>query len=260
MTVGVGLAAIVGFLVIAELGRALVAKLFGYQAERHAIPIMKLPGSRGSSGFRLALILAGPVTVYLAVAALAFGFFACRGQVQPREEARTIARVMEGFHAAGQVAAGDVILEVEDRAFAGGAARLSEQVNAKGGAPVILTVERRGTKQTLTVTPTRRDDRWVLGVVLEPARDYSVGTAFRNGITHPATRAAAIFEALIALVTGRDEPDAGGPVRIVDEFRTVEVSGADLALQLGMLFGTYTLIGLALFDLVRALLLILFRS
>jgi membrane-associated protease RseP (regulator of RpoE activity) len=260
MTVGIGLAAVVAFLVIAELGRVLVARLFGYQAERHAIPIMKLPGSRGTQGFRLALILAGPLTVYLAIAVLAFGVFRCTGTPNP-DTATEISTTMDGGGAAGKLAAGDVIVEVDGAPFAGGSTRLVELVGAKQGAPVALTVERAGARQTITVKPTERDGRWLLGIQLTAKREHSTGRALRDGIEYPAVQVARTFESLIEIFRGSEEPDGGGPVRIVSEFqRAFETSSAILILQLGMIFGTYTLIGLALFDLVRALLLILFRS
>ncbi len=262
MNVPIGIAAIVGFLVIAELGRLVVAKLFGYQAERHAIPIMKLPGSRGSQGFRLALILAGPVTIYLTVAILAFCFFRCQTTAIP-EQARTIEGVLEGHDAAGKLVPGDVILEVDGAPFAGGPARLRDLVNAKQGAAVTIAIERAAAKQTVTVMPTQRDGRWVLGVALAPLREPTgTGAALKEAIVYPAAQVARTFQGLIEIFKGSDRAEAGGPVRIVDEFRTAfdGPSGAGLVLLTGMIFGTWALIALSLFDLVRALLLILFRS
>lgn len=248
----------VGFVVIAELGRWAVGRLFGYQAERHAIPIMKLPGSRGSQGFRLALILAGPVTTYLAVAILAFTFFRCHGTTGIANE---IGEVTPDSVARGKLEPGDTILEVDGAPFPGGARVLVEHVNVKQGAPITMTVERAGSKQTVTVTPKQKDGTWRLGVVLRGKREHSTGQALRDASLFPATQIALTFKSLIEIFKGSETAEPGGPVRIVEEFHNAfEVSGFALVLQLGMIFGTYTLIGLALFDLVRALLLILFRS
>jgi membrane-associated protease RseP (regulator of RpoE activity) len=260
MTLPIGLVGVALFIVIAELGRALVGKLFGYQAERHAIPIMKLPGSRGTQGFRLALILAGPVTVYLVVAVMAFALFKCNGIVVP-EGATEISETMRGFDAATKLAAGDTILEVDGAPFAGGAPTLSHLITAKQGASVALTIERAGAKHTVTLEPTQREGRWLVGIVLTPKRDHGMGKALGAAILYPANQAAHTFEAVIEIVKGSEQAEAGGPVRIVEEFSTAfETSLPQVIIQIGMIFGVYTLIGLALFDLVRALLLILFRS
>lgn len=261
MNVPIGVGAVVAFLVIAELGRVVVAKLFGYQPERHAIPIMKLPGERGSQGFRLALILAGPVTVYLAVAGLAVGFYRCHGQPAPAETATEIGSLVEGTDAHAKLAPGDVLVEVDGARFSGGTAALRALVDAKHGAPLELVVERAGARQPVRITPTQRDGQWVLGLRLVAARDHRLGAALREGIQYPAKQIAGTFAALLELIEGAEEPDAAGPTRLVTEFREAfEVSTGSLVVWVGMLFGTYTLIGLALFDLIRALLLILFRS
>jgi membrane-associated protease RseP (regulator of RpoE activity) len=260
MNIPIGLGAVVAFLVIAELGRVVVARLFSYPPERHAIPIMKLPGARGTTGFRLALILAGPVTVYLAVAALAFAFFRCHGTAAP-ERATTIEQVIEGSGASGKLEPGDVILEVDGTAFSGGSTALTAQVAAKAGAPVAITVDRGGAKQSVTVTPTQRDGRWLLGVQLAAKRQYSTVESLEDGFWYPTKQAAQTGQGLLEIFRGTDEVDAGGPVRIVSEFRSgTELTTSNLVLLMGMIFGTWTLIALALFDLVRALFLILFRS
>ncbi len=258
MTIPIGIAAIVAFVVIAELGRWMFGKLFGYQAERHAIPIMKLPGSRGSQGFRLGLILAGPVTTYLAVAILAFAFFRCHGTPGTVNE---IGDVMLDSDARGKLELGDTILEVDGEPFPGGAQVLVEHVNVTQGAPIALAIERAGDRQTVTIKPKQTDGRWRLGIVLGASRERSTGKALRDASLYPATQIAQTFKSLIEIFKDSDPIEAGGPVRIVSEFRRAfEISGSELILQLGMIFGTYALIAIALFDLVRALLLILFRS
>ena len=58
------------------------------------------------------------------------------------------------------------------------------------------------------------------------------------------------------------EVDPGGPFWIVSEVRSASdgTTTGQLVLQTGMVFGTWTLLLLVLFDLGRALFLILFRS
>jgi membrane-associated protease RseP (regulator of RpoE activity) len=260
MAIGIGLAVMVGLVVVAELGRALVAKVFGYPPERHAIPIMKLPGIRGTTGFRLTLILAGPVTAYLAVAILAFGFFRCTG-TPTTDGANEITATLDGFEATRRLAAGDVVLEVDGAPFSGGAATLSQLVNAKHGAPIALTIERAGAKQIVSVAPAKHESGWRLGMVLASKREYSTTKSLGRAIVYPAEQAAATFKSLIEIFKGREEPEAGGPVRIVAEFRRAfDASLAEQIVGIAMICGTWATMLIALFDLVRALLLILFRS
>ncbi len=260
MNVPIGIAAVVAFIVIAELGRVLVAKLFGYPPERHTIPIMKLPGIRGTTGFRLMLILAGPVMVYLTVAGLAFAFFRCNGTVSP-EGATAVEQVMKDGGAVGKLEPNDVIVDVDGTAFPGGADALSALVNTKAGAAVIVTIDRGGARQSYTVKPTQRDGRWLLGVQLTAQRTYSTIGALKEGFFYPTNQAARTGHGLIELFQSDTRADPGGPVRIISEFRsTTELTTGNLVLLTGMIFGTWTLIGLALFDLGRALFLILFRS
>lgn len=260
MNIPLGLGFVVAFIVVAEIGRALVGKLFGYQAERHAIPIMKLPGMRGTMGFRLTLILAGPVTVYLATAAVAFAFFRCHGTEAP-QAATVVTSVLKDHDASGKLEVADVIVEVDGAPFPGGAATLGGLVNAKAGAPIDLVVERAGERKGVTLRPTKRDDKWLLGVVLAAEREYSTTGSIKQGFFYPMRQAAETGEQLIKIFTGDDAPDAGGPIRIAEEFRRAfDTTTTELVLTTGMIFGTWTLLLLALFDLVRALFLILFRS
>lgn len=259
MNIPLGLGFVVAFIVVAEIGRALVGKLFGYQAERHAIPIMKLPGMRGTMGFRLTLILAGPVAVYLATAVLAFAFFRCHGT--EAQTAKVVTTVQQDHDASGKIEINDVIVEVDGAPFPGGAPTLGGLVNAKAGGPINLTVERAGERKSFTLRPTKRDDKWLLGVVLAAEREYSTAGSIKQGFFYPMHQAAETGAELIKIFTRDDTPDAGGPIRLASEFRRAfETTTTELVLTTGMIFGTWTLLLLALFDLVRALFLILFRS
>jgi membrane-associated protease RseP (regulator of RpoE activity) len=263
MGIGVGAAALVGIVLIAELGRLLLAKLFGYQAERHAIPIMKLPGMRGTTGFRLALILAGPVAGYLFVAGLAFAYAKCHG-VPSDQPVVTIKSTLEGFDAHGKLFPHDVIVKIDDAPFAGGAAELTRLVTAKRGAPIMFTVRRGDDVRTVAVTPKSSEldpeRKYLVGVLLQPVLETSVGTAGRHAITYPAKQAAAILKGFIDIFAGTEQIDAGGPVRIVTEFQYAFEEPSTQVLQLGAMLATYALLALAMFDLFRALFLILFRS
>jgi membrane-associated protease RseP (regulator of RpoE activity) len=261
VNIPVGLVAVVVVIVIAELGRALLGKLFGYQAERHVIPIMKLPGDRGTTGFRLALILAGPVTGYLAVAVVAFGFFRSHGSISA-DGATEVVRLVDGFDAASKLQIGDTITEVDGIRFDGGAEALRQRVHDKHGAPLTLQITRGGEHQTVTVAPTEKSGTWLLGISLGATREYSTLASIKEAIAYPVRQSASTFEAVIEIFKGKPEIDAGGPVRIVQEFTSASdgLSASELLLMACMVFGTYALIALALFDLVRALFLILFRS
>ncbi|MBA2544452.1 MAG: PDZ domain-containing protein [Deltaproteobacteria bacterium] len=260
MIIPIGLVALVAVVVIAELGRLLVAKLFGYPPERHAIPIMKLPGIRGTTGFRLTLILAGPVAAYLAISMLAFLHFRSAG-FAVAASARTVGTTVETFDAVSKLQPGDVILEVDGNTFMGSAAELAAQVEARNGAAVALTVERDGAKQTVTIQPKKAPDgRWRLGVTLDP-RVKSTSASLKRAIVYPIDTTIAIASGLVALFKGSEDDDAGGPVRIAAEFRSeMSTSAFESTTSIAMLLGVYALLALALFDLVRVLLLVLFRS
>jgi len=257
MNLVIAIASVVAIVVIAEVGRKLVAKLFSYPPERHAIPIMKLPGTRGTTGFRLALILAGPVTGYLAIAGLAFALFRCHGM--PSSDGSTeIREVVAGSDAVTKLAPGDDLLEIDGNTFAGGSQELSSQINARRGTPVLIAYERAGVKGSATITPTQRDGRWLLGVQLAPKLERGTVKAMRAAILYPARQAANTFRDLLRIVMAEDDFEAGGPVRIVAELEptTAESTGV----QVGLSFGVYAVMALALFDLFRALFLILFRT
>jgi membrane-associated protease RseP (regulator of RpoE activity) len=255
---GILVGVVVGLVLAAELGRTLVARVFGYQPERlRVIKLMNLPGSHGSQGFRLALILAGPASAYLAIAGLAFGYFACVGQISDTPP-RRVAHLPEGFDASRKLAVDDLIVEVEGKPFAGGANVLSEQVNAKRGAPITLVVERAGERRAVTLEPREIDSRWRLGVAMAPDRERKIGSALRDAIVYPAAQTGSVVKGFIEVFKGSEEAEPGGPVRIVSEFKVDTEPGRYVLVTL--LVAIYVWIVLVLFDLVRALLLLLFRS
>jgi hypothetical protein len=95
--------------------------------------------------------------------------------------------------------------------------------------------------------------------VLRTERDFSKGTAARKAIAYPVVQSMEVGRGLVALFKGEEKADVGGPVRIVSEFSSaIENDGWQLAF--GMTLGVYVLLVLVMFDIGRAIFLLLFRS
>jgi regulator of sigma E protease len=105
---------------------------------------------------RFLTIFAGPATNYLSAIVLAFGLFMCHG-VETTEHYYSVAQVMDGFDATTKLQKDDRVLAVDGVPVYSHAtwtgARISTQVNAKKGNPVVLSVRRAGKVIEITIQP-----------------------------------------------------------------------------------------------------------
>ncbi len=80
----------------------------------------------------------------------------------------------------------DIILSVNGQQ-ARDAAGLRALVAQRSGAPVTVRVRRDGTERTVGITPQKKDDAWLLGVVLTPKYDFPFTPAFHlQGVGGPS--------------------------------------------------------------------------
>lgn len=254
---GAFVVAALGLLIASELARTLIARLTGLELGRW-MRLMRLPGRTGSKSTRLLAIASGPLGAYLAISLLAFGLFRCRGIADPVTATR-VATTADGFAAAGKLVEGDRILAVDGIAFEGGSRELSRLVQLTAGRAVVLEIERDGARQNVPIDPMRADDgAWRLGVTLDPmVRDNALSA--RTAIAYPARQAAAIIGGIVEILTGHEEADIGGPVRIVAEFRAPPMSIATQLLDVVLLLAVYLWLALVAFDVVRAIVLLVRR-
>jgi membrane-associated protease RseP (regulator of RpoE activity) len=238
----------VGFVVWSELARMAVARAGKVRYDRYVIKMMRLPVDNGPRWARIGTIVVGPISVWLAVALTAFALYCCHGSPGA---VVVVDQVVPGAAATGKLELGDRIVAVDGKPFAGGSALLSAIVNDKAGAPVTLAIERSGTRSEVAIQPTQSDNRWRLGIALVPELDRDVGAAAGRALAYPTLQLRAVGRNFADLITGKDQPDPGGPVRIVAEFSAPPVGSAVTIAQLAMLIGMYTLLPLLMLDLVR---------
>lgn len=229
-----------------EAARAVLARLLRVPLARSRFGLSTVPES-GSIARQLCLIGVGPVAAYLALATIAFGHFRCNTFQGPARN--RIYWISTDYDAAGKLAPGDRIVEVDGRPFVEGAAELRARVNERSGARLAITVERDGARRTFEIEPRRANATWLIGVTLA-SEDTSFDTAdaLVRAFAYPWAQAATIVRA--ALPKSDDEADPGGPVRIVDEFRTAKPY-AVAVLELALLLATYALGVIVLVDVVR---------
>jgi C-terminal processing protease CtpA/Prc len=107
------------------------------------------------------------VMAYVIAAALALAVGSCGGT--RGEPAYVVGAVLDGYDATGKLAPGDRIVAIDGLVLREPVvANLVERVNARRGAPVVVTIDRDGALRDVTLKPTRdhssRGDAWVLGI------------------------------------------------------------------------------------------------
>ncbi|HUJ63262.1 MAG TPA: M50 family metallopeptidase, partial [Kofleriaceae bacterium] len=226
-----------------ERGVAAVARQRGLEASRMLIYIA-LRGRRRDAALACG---AGVVAAYLAIALGAFGLFTGRGL--PTDAVHlVVGDVKPGYDAAGKLAVGDRILAV-DHAPLHGSPELVAAVNARGGAPVTLTIVRDGAERDVVIQPTRRDDHWLLGIVprQRSERTTELAVALPAALRFPIERVVA----LARVVAPRRAADPGGPMRIVEEFAVTEPAWLMVTEQ-SLALAVYLWLALIVLDVVRA--------
>ena len=91
-----------------------------------------------------------------------------------------VAAILEDSPSAGRLREGDRLVSVGGRAV-GSLADVQDVLAAGDGAPVAVVVARDGGEATETVTPMRRDDRWVIGVGISYSFEFPIDVQFELG-------------------------------------------------------------------------------
>jgi hypothetical protein len=227
----------------AELVRFGVARAFRLPSTRVAKLFVAPRG--GSRPLRALAIFAGTVTTYLGAVALAFMFFTCTGTPTRLVEC-TVIEVPPGYPATGKLEKGDRIIAIDGDKLDRSPSTIIDQ---KGGAPVRLTIVRRGEQRDVTIQPVGHDGHWIVGFrpSLEPALVYDPGLAVRLALAFPLRRAAQLFPA------ARDQgAQPGGPVRITEVFHRLQLSEGERVFRLAAHFIVYILLLVIAIDLARA--------
>lgn len=202
---------------------------------------------------QLLAISAATATGYLGAATIAFAYVACHGTVV--HERRVVAEVLPGFDAHGKLERGDVLVAIDGTPIVVRGQSLQELVNQRGGAAVMLTIERAGTERSVTVQPTARDGKFLLGIRLgiDQERDTNLGRAAQLATLQPVRQFAAFARELRDSVGGSSEAEVGGPVRIVEEFARAREAGWAIGLKLAIRLASLMLVVMLIADLVRAI-------
>jgi regulator of sigma E protease len=190
---------------------------------------------------RISVIGAGPLTnLVFAVLLLAIVFMSgIAGDAN---------RIVDSTTAGSPAAAaglrpGDAVLAVDGRPTPTFES-IGERIQASGGEPVTLTVERDGRRVELGPIDPRRSeegDRWIVG--FRPGFEevqYSPPAAFKEAIIRTGEVTKLIFESLGRIVTGEGRDEVSSPVGIVQ--------GSSEALDVGFRYylGVLALISLSL--------------
>ena len=206
---------------------------------------------------RFATIFAGPATNYLSAIVLAFLLYTCHGKETTHYH---VDETIAGFDAHGKLAAGDHIIAVDGVSmYAPSAVDLAEKVNAKGGAPIVLTVWRGISGFNVTIQPKIATSEqtgkptYRLGILQAPdIAKVGLGEAASSALVYPIDQTRVIGAGLYDIVFGSAKADPGGPKRIVEEFSKAFsngwVTGIKLLMVLSVYLGMFNLFPLPALD------------
>jgi hypothetical protein len=244
MPVIVGLVVAIVLVVVGELVRHGIARAFAIPTGRVARFFVAFRG--GKCWERCVAIVSGTVAAYLGVVLVAFLFFITEGVRTPNLEC-TVQEVRQGLPAFGKLERGDVITAIDGEPLDRSPSSI---IDARGGAPVRLTVVRGHATRDITIQPIGHDGHWLVGFVprLRTARSYDPALAAQHATTYPIARIAELMPPIM----GRDEAEPGGPIRIFDIYETEEPGPGARVLRVAMVLGVYILLLIAASDLVRA--------
>jgi regulator of sigma E protease len=205
---------------------------------------------------RFVTIFAGPATNYVSAVVLAFGFYACVG-MKSVERYYDVDLVDEAYDAKGKLQPDDRILSIDGvkvyaRSPDGKEISVSERINAAGGKPVVVRVQRDGKELDVTVTPTGTTQflavpmkettvyRIGVGLVIRYARvEVGLGEAAIGAIRYPVDTTVTILRGLKKVITGEEPLQAQGPVGITQEFKKAFDEGLTMGIQLLMVLSVY---------------------
>jgi regulator of sigma E protease len=164
--------------------------------------------------------LAIPVTFSLFAGIVTAASYAIWGIPGPAQHAE-IRQVIPGSSAErGGLADGDVVIAIDGNPVP--AAEVRQMIRASGGKPFEITVRRADSILHREITPELVDGIARIGIQLarpETFEQVSVVKAIAEGFQFPVEYGQLVFGALGELFSGEAQVEAGGPVRIVDEFR-----------------------------------------
>ncbi|MFU8856907.1 MAG: RIP metalloprotease RseP [Deferrisomatales bacterium] len=204
--------------------------LGGYVKLHGEDPEEELPPEEGRVSFsarpvshRLSIVAAGPLMNFV-LAVIVFGLLSLFGSPVLQAVVGEVSPDMPA--AAAGLRPGDRVVAVGD-APVGSWEEMAEAIAGSGGAEIALGVERDGELLTISVVPTRRTSRNLLGEVVErpmigiaPSGDveihrYPVWAAPWVGLRETARWTSLTVEVLAKMIVGRVSPrNLGGPIAI----------------------------------------------
>lgn len=208
---------------------------------------------------RFLTIFAGPATNYLSAIVIAMALYTCHGIDVSHWYGVDI--VKEDYDAYGKLEHGDRITEVDGvPLYLGSGPTLIDRVNASGGAPITLTIERNGQVHKIQVKPRQEKDDsgkpiWRIGV--QPMSQdlvvkIGVLDAGWRALEYPVLQTKQIGTELYKIVFGSERADPGGPIRMVQEFyhafSTGTVYGIRLVMMLSVYLGLFNLLPIPALD------------
>jgi len=176
---------------------------------------------------RLATIFAGPATNYLFAMVVGAIVFLAYGVPGLGKSTAFVHEIQEGTPAfASGLALGDEFVSIDGKPVSE-TGDVVKVVTASEGRALSVQVMRQGQPMTFTVTPTKTDDRYLIGVKLDEKEGWGpcgFGTCIKTAVSFPIIKSGQILSFLWQVIT-RKQKEAGfsGPVGIVqvmkDQFK-----------------------------------------
>lgn len=206
---------------------------------------------------RFVTIFAGPATNYVSAIVLAFALYACHG-MRSYEQYWVIKDAPDGsFDAHGKVAKDDRVLAVDGtpvyaRSPEGKEVSIAGVVDRAHGQPITLKLRRHGQELEVAIKPTATTP--MLAVPVPEASLYRLGVGLQietdtvevgplkaagAALAYPIAQTKLILGGLKDVLTGKEELDPGGAVRITAEFKKAFEAGWVYGIQLLMLLSVY---------------------
>lgn len=192
---------------------------------------------------RMAVIFAGPFMNFVLAAVLFAAIFMIQGYPVA---STTVQEVMPGHPAeTAGIEPGDRIVAIDGREITNWD-ELANSIERNPGVPLVITVERSGHRQDISVTPERVDDRVLIGIVPQAALEKAgVIRALVGGVEYTVRLTALIITFLGEMIFNQAPLDVGGPVRIVSEIGIAAQQGMVMLLNMA----AFLSVNLGLFNL-----------
>ncbi|HEY0193289.1 MAG TPA: M50 family metallopeptidase [Kofleriaceae bacterium] len=231
---------------------------------------------------RFITIFAGPATNYLSAIVLAFALYSCHGLDVAKWYG--VGSVLKEYDAYGKLQPGDRLVAIDGQPLLiGSGPTLIDRVTAAKGAPLRMTVLRKGQTfdvsirphldnshaavaqlavanpalqpMTQALTAKLPDEVWRIGVQPEPQAivvELGVIDAAGRALNYPVEKTKQIGAGLYGIVFGKEKADPGGPIRMVEEFYRAFsagiVPGLNLVMMLSVYLGMFNLLPIPALD------------